>query len=587
MNINIDFDPKTKRFVVGVPFILADLARAFPSRRFDPKTKKWKMPLVAANVRHIKDRHMDADMTETARAAMQNFEAMTQAPKYQPFPRHIYKFPLAPFEHQGRMMDLSWGLAASAWFAEMGTGKTYAAISIACARWMAGEIDGVAIICPSTLRRTWLKELKKYATCEYDYRIHETKASWLKEFYASTPRPGRDALPILGISVEGLGVSEQLYDSACGFYVNRRVLTICDESSRIKNAQRLRTQRAIMLGGASVYRMILNGTPIALGIQDLWAQYEFLDPNILGTGDYWAFRTRYIQMGGYDDKQIIGYSHVDELMNLIRPYTIEVRKKDVLKDLPPKVPKTIEIEATPEQRKLFKYIATGKDKTGTMPLIKVDNVLERDLRLRQVVGGWLPKSVMNQKPTIIDGEEVYEWHTVLEPLKDNPKMNALFDWLDTYRQGYKFIIWSTFVHEIEFIANALKLQYGEHTVETYYGKTPMEDRARIEDRYCQDASMRYFIGNPTAAGLGLTLVSGENDVMVYYSGTSAFIDRAQSEDRAHRIGQKNSVIVADFVMDKSIDLVIQASIEAKMDLDKFVKDQLAKGVDIIKIISGD
>lgn len=567
-------------------FHLADVMREYPSRRFDPKTKRWLMPLVAANIRHYEaTKHKyDYQITDPAAVALHNFEILSAGPKHVPFPTHVYDFGgRPPFPHQRDMLDLAWGLSSWAWFAEMGTGKTFAAIHFACAKYKAGEIDRLAIICPSTLRRTWMKELKKYATVPYDFRIHQTKDPNYVPWCAEPDEPG--VLKILAVSVEGLGVSESLFESAKTFWGETRsgtpkVMAVCDESSRIKNHKALRTGRAIELGGLSAVRGILNGTPIALGLHDLWSQYEFLDPNILGCGDYWAFKNRYVEMGGYELKQIVGYTHVDELMNLVQPYTKVVSKKVL--DLPPKIPKERWVEPTPEQRQLFKLIIKGSTGDPNDPLIKVENTLERMLRLRQVVGGYLPRGHVTTK--MVDGLETEVIETVLEPLKDNPKMDDLFEMIKDNHLGNKFIIWSTFVHEIEFIRDQLAFHYGKESVECYYGKTPMDDRSRIEDRYCRDSTMRFFVGNPTAAGLGLTLISGENDVMVYYSGTSAFIDRAQSEDRAHRLGTINSVVVMDLLMEKSVDLVIAEATARKMDISEFVKERLSDGTSTIKFL---
>lgn len=577
-NFEVGYNPKNKRLLIKAPFYLVDVCRGFPSRRFDPKTKFWAVPLVRVNLVYLEEvqKKYTVLMTPEAIAAVKDAETLIAGPVKIPFPRHVYDFTKSekkyqPMEHQDRMLDDSWNLPASAWFAKMGTGKTFAQIHLACARWSAGQIEGMMIICPATLRLTWKKELAKYATVPYDFRIHETKASWYDDWLKD-----RDpsVFKILAVSVEGLGISEQSYNSACGFLYKRRVLTVVDESSRIKNPSALRTKRTIELGAASHYRQILNGTPIALGIHDLWAQYEFLDPNIIGAGDYWAFRTRYIVYGGYENKKIIGYQNVDELMDRLKPYTTEV-DKSVL-NLPPKIPKTRWIMATQEQKDLFKQILKG---VGPYPRIKVTNVLEKMLRLRQVVGGYRPE-------TVIDPETEME-KTILHPLKGkNPKMDDLFEFIEANYVGTKFIIWSTFVHEIEEIARWLAEKYSPESVECYYGKTEQEDRSRIEDRYCTDPTLRFFVGNPTAAGLGLTLISGEDDVMYYYSGTSAFIDRAQSEDRAHRIGQHRSVVIVDAVMEKTIDETIQASIAAKLDMETFVFSKLKEGMNEIDLLGG-
>lgn len=563
----VDYDPKTRRLKMNAPFFLADAMRNFPARRFDPKSKTWRMPLTRGNIEHLdRSKHIvEYALTEDAEKAIKDYEQLTSGPVYVPFPYHLYDFTksasgFSPMAHQRRMLDKVWNLEAAAWFAKMGTGKTFAAVHLACARFKAGLIDSVVIVCPSTLRSTWRKELAKYATVEYDFLIHDTKAKAYKDFCLDR-RTGR--LQILAVSVEGLGVSAGLYDSVCGFFIDREVFVINDESSRIKNPAALRTKRAINFRDHSKYRIILNGTPIAIGMEDLWSQYEFLDPNIIGSGDYWSFKTRYLTMGGYELKQIVGYQNIEELMTLIEPYTVEVGK-DVL-NLPPKIPKTRYVSATAEQKALLKLIRKGFNEDVNAPLIKVDNVLERVLRWRQVVGGWLPR----QDPLT---EE-----TVLEPLKSNPKMDSFFELIEDHFVGSKFIIWSPFVHEIEFIAERLAILYGPGAVRKYYGKTDKAERSAIEDAYCNDPNMRFFVANPQTAGLGLTLISGMNDVMIYYSGTNAYIDRAQSEDRAHRIGQNNSVVVVDMVMEKTIDEVIIASITEKMNVEEYIMTRLKQG----------
>jgi SNF2 family DNA or RNA helicase len=586
--IKIRFDPKTRRLVMTVPFYLADVAREFPSRRFEPKTKTWRLPLVKSNITHlesVKNRYA-FEFDAPALDAIADYQKLTAAPKKVPFPQHVYDFTKSetgyrPMDHQLTMLDTAWGLKASAWFAKMGTGKTFATIHLAMARWIAGEIDAVVIICPSTLRSVWRKEFVKFATRPYVFKSFEPKAAWYDDFCADKPK---DELQVLAVSVEGLGISAGLYDSVCKFFAsNKRIFVVCDESSRIKNPDAKRTERTIQLGQMGEYRLILNGTPIALGIHDLWSQFEFLDPNIIGMGDYWAFKTRYLVKGGYENKQIVGYQNVDELMGMLAPYTCVVGK-EVL-NLPPKVMTERFVEITPEQKRLLKIVAKGASADPNAPYIKTENVLEKVLRARQIVGGWLPKGKIEWKE--IEGQPVETITTELIPLDKNPKMDGLFELVEDNFDGSKFIIWSTFVHEIEAIRDLLIKKYGSESVECYYGGTAMEDRSRIEDRYCNDATLRFFIGHPTAAGLGLTLISGENDVMVYYSGTNAYIDRAQSEDRAHRIGQKNTVTIVDLIAEKTIDEVIVESIRGKMDVETYVTTKIRDGNSIVDLLVRD
>lgn len=585
--IKVTYDGKTKRLVMDVPFFLNDAIREFPSRRFDPKSKKWKVPLVKSNIEHMNSvRHKyQFKIDDEAQDAISRYQQISAAPVKQDFPRHVYDFHKAklkydPMLHQNAMLDMAWGLKCCAWFAKMGTGKTYATVHLACARFMGGQIDRHLVIAPATLAKTWEKEYAKYATCDVDLRIHATNAKWMPEFCDTAPN---GKFKVLIASVESLSVSPRAYDSVCAFMVGARVFTTVDESSRIKNPKAICTDKVIKLGSCSEYRSVLNGTPIALGIEDLWTQYEFLDPNIIGSGDYWAYKTRYLTMGGYENKKVIGYQNIDELMKLIAPYTIEVGK-EVL-NLPPKVYKKIYIEATKHQRDLFKLVVKGANSALDPSItIKVDNTLERALRLRQIVGGWLPRA--HPREVEVDGEITVEYTTIPEPLDVNPKLNALLDIIDNNLTGSKFIIWSSMVHEIKSIRDILIGKYGDDAVRCYFGEVSKDERSRIEDAYCNDPKMRFFVGNPAAAGLGLTLISGINDVMIYYSTTEAYIYRAQSEDRAHRIGQNNTVTIIDLVMEKSVDVIIQASIERKMGIEEYIIDQIRRGASVEDILMG-
>jgi SNF2 family DNA or RNA helicase len=566
--IKVTYDQKTKRLVMSSGFHMADVMREYPSRRFNPKDKTWRMPIVKANLTHfLETRHKyDYELDPLAIGAMMEHESLMAGPTYKLFPEvHLGVMNKTPMDHQWNMLNKGWNLNAYALFAAMGTGKTYTTIATALVRWKLGQIDRLAIICPATLRRTWEKEFKKHSSKDFvDFRYHDT-ADKSMPGWAMAPNK---QLKVLAISVEGLGISEKMYDAACAFFTGPKTMVVCDESSRIKNPDAKRTERSIALATCATYRVILNGTPIAKGIHDLWAQYEFLDPNIIGTGDYWAFKTRYLVMGGFENRQIVGYTKVEELMNLVTPYSLEVPKS--LLKLPPKVFKTLHVEASPEQRRLFDKILTG---IGTGH-ISVQNVLERMLRLQQVIGGFEPM-------TDIDTEI-----TTTKPLEKNPKMDALLDLLEDHREGSKFIIWARYIPEIEAIVAALRQKYGAAAVVSYYGATSAEDRTIAEDRYCNDPTCRFLVGNPSAAGLGLTFISGESDVMVYYSGTFAYIDRSQSEDRSHRIGQANTVTIVDFVMTKTLDEAIIAAIRDKKDMDQFVKDWINKGGDVTKLMKG-
>jgi SNF2 family DNA or RNA helicase len=572
--IQVGYEEKLRRLTFAAPFWASDVLRAFPSRRFDPKSKKWKCPLSRQNIGHLNDirGRYAFEFTPEALEAILNYEALLVPVTYKQFPRDWFdhRVTYQPYDHQWKMLDFGWNLDSYALIAAMGTGKTFVTINLAMARHATEGLRRLTIITLKNLANTWRKEFAKYADPDKYLirRIQSGKSAQLADWMAEDPQK----LHVLLVGVEGLGVSTKYYDTVCAFYLNRvgKHMTVVDESSKIANYKAIRTERTINFGHAqSDWRVFLNGTPINKQVGNLWPQYEFLDPNIIGSGDYWAFKTRYLVMGGYEAKKIVGYQFVEELLALVNPYTLSV-PKSVL-DLPPKVYKQIYVEATPEQRSLFKQIIKGK---GDNPAIKVSNVLERDLRLQQVIGG--------SQPILLDNGS-----TQTIPLDSNPKFDAMMDVIEEHVGESKFVIWSRFVPELEMIIYALRTKYGTKSVLSYYGAVSDVDRTAAEERYCNDPDARFFVGNPAAAGLGLTLVSGEEDVMIYYSGTFAYIDRMQSEDRSHRIGQKHTCLVIDLIMENTLDEAIAASIAEKTDLDQFFKRKIEEGKQIDDLLMGE
>lgn len=571
--IAVDYDQKRKRLLMSGGFHLLDIFRSFPSRRFDPKSKQWAMPLVKQNLVHWTEiRHKyEWDISAEAEAAVAALESLTAKPAYLPFP-HQYadRMKHPPLPHQWPMLDRGWNLQAYALFAAMGTGKTYATIATAMARFWDDKIRYLMIISPQTLHNTWAREFAKWAPAgTYDIKRAATNDPKMSDWLADGDRK----LKVILVSVEGLGISQGYYETVCGIVATRgeHMQCTCDESSRIKNPDAKRTERSIVLGNNCAYRTILNGTPIAKGIHDLWAQYQFLDPNIIGSGDYWAFKTRYVVLGGFENKQIIGYSRVDELMDLIGPHTLEVNKSVL--NLPPKTYKQRWVTPSVEQKRLIDKIIAGGVAEGA-PMIKVQNTLERMLRIQQVVGGFEP----------ITNPDTME--TTLVPLLENPKLKDLIEFVTDHQVGSKFIIWARFHHEIKLISETLRKILGASAVLTYYGETNDADRKVAEDRYCNDTTCRAIVGNPSAAGLGLTFIGGENDVMYYYSGTFAYIDRSQSEDRSHRIGQANSVPIVDPIMEGTLDETMMQAIAEKKSMDEFVKDKMAQGYTAAQLMRG-
>ena len=142
-------------------------------------------------------------------------------------------------------------------------------------------------------------------------------------------------------------------------------------------------------------------------------------------------------------------------------------------------------------------------------------------------------------------------------------MDSLLELLDEV-EG-KVIIWANYVHDVEKIVAKLCDEYGPETVVHYYGATPQPQRQKAIKQFQDPKSkVKYFVGNPQTAGYGITLT--EAGTVIYFSNGYDLEKRLQSEDRAHRIGQKKSVTYVDLIAPKTVDEKIVNALRNKIDI---------------------
>ena len=139
-------------------------------------------------------------------------------------------------------------------------------------------------------------------------------------------------------------------------------MIICDESQRIKTPGARQSKAMARLGTIARYRMILTGTPVSQGPLDFYSQYRFLDRNIFGTS-YYAFRARYALMGGYENRQVIGYQNLDDLVQKAHTVAFRCRKEDCL-DLPEQVDQVMYCELEKDARRVYDQRGVGAELSG-------------------------------------------------------------------------------------------------------------------------------------------------------------------------------------------------------------------------------
>jgi SNF2 family DNA or RNA helicase len=465
-----------------------------------------------------------------------------------------YEFKTKPFDHQRRAFDESWAAGYYALMMEMGTGKTKVAIDTMGALYEAGKINAALIVAPKGVYDNWVKgEIPLHLPD----RIPRTVTRWSPKTTKTYQEELReliygdaDGMKIFVMNVEAFSTRKGVGVAGTFLEKNPDSIIIVDESTTIKNKGAARTRNLINVGKLARFKRIMTGSPVTKSPMDLYSQCLFLSPKALGYNSYFAFQARYAivrrrQMGHKSFQEIVGYRRLDELNQKLDRFSNRVLKEDCL-DLPEKTYQKRYVELTDEQATLYmqmKKMALAQLDSGE--LATTQSVLTQIMRLQQICCGFLQPD---------DGE--------IEPVP-NHRLRELMDVVDEV-QG-KAIIWASYTYDIQRIASALRDRFGPEAVATYYGETPQDERQEIVNRFQnKEDPLRFFVGQPRTGGYGITLHAA--NTVIYFSNSYDLEIRLQSEDRAHRIGQKNAVTYIDLVSPNTIDEKIIKALRDKVDL---------------------
>lgn len=441
--------------------------------------------------------------------------------------------------------------------AALGTGKTKMALDISADKFMLDEIDGIAVICLNGLKPQWAHQaVPTHLSDAVPRKVHLWKPTTKIPADVQRQRLDERYMRIMVFNIEAFQrQGSKASNALSAFLRSGRILLILDESTRIKNYRAERTKELLRLAPLASHRMILTGTPVTKGLEDFFTQYQFLDPDIIGLSNFFAFRGRYCNVQRVPGRnvdpramRITGYRNQEELIRKIAPVSFMI-PESVL-GLPEKRYERIEVEMTPEQHELY-YMLQNQLVEDLMAR-RIESpifAMVRLLRLQQVLCGRYYEVVETEEELI---------RSVPRRLPNN-RPEVLANVLEQYdRQA---LIWVRFTADIDDIVERIG---GLGRLGIYEGSTPQHERDRQVKAF-QQGDIDYMILNTATGSTGVDGLQCAS-LSLYYSNSFSREARWQSEGRIYRMGQRHSTCFTDFVCPGTVDTKILRAYKETQDL---------------------
>ena len=414
-----------------------------------------------------------------------------------------------PFEHQKeaiiKLLENNKFILAD----DMGLGKTSAAIVAS----IEAKPNKTLVICPASLKQNWKREIENYTDkpiyiCEG--KKYEDSANYviinydiMKNFHSLK-------------SKEETIIQKSKFD-----------LVIIDESHYIKSPQASRTKLINDICKDIKKIWLLTGTPLTSRPIDYFNLLSLVDSPV--SRNWMAYVRRYcagyqFTVGMNKVWNVNGASNLDELRERTSPLLLRRLKENVL-DLPEKIitPVYLTLKSKEYENVMGEYFDWVKNNPKESKSLSVQ--FTKLMKVRQIIA-------------------------------DEKVKNTIELIQNTLEQERKVIVFSNFTGSLNkiyehFKKNAVKLD----------GSSTTKQRQDSVDKFQNEDKIKVFVGNIKAAGVGITLTSG--DVVIFNDLSFVPADHSQAEDRAYRIGQKNSVSVLYPIFENTIEGIIYDMLDRK------------------------
>ena len=547
-----------KEFEVKCPAFDNERIKAAPDRRWDKKSGAWKAPSTRAVAMYLAQNYADSEKTNEAQRKIKELKTIRMNTSL--FPAW-YKFNKPPMKHQLEALNQIWGNEEAALFMEMRTGKTFVAINWATALAMSGDVQGMIVVTLSTVTFDWEEQLNEHSPIPINQ--HTIKSGNKKRTQTWIDDKATEGFKVMVVGVEAFSQGNA-WEFVKKFAMTYKCMMIVDESSTIKNSTKIRSKRISDIGGICKYRGILTGTPITQGIEDLFGQFKFLNWSIIGIKSEFAYRARYCVMGGFEQRQVVGYRHIGEIMNNVKLYVYQISAKEANANLPDKIFELRLVEPNATQKRLFKELGDKNlmaTNIGDL-FLETETVLERMIRYQQIAGGHFPY-----------GNEDGGYDIVVIP-ETSPKLKAMMQDIEILPKDAKIIIWSVFRPEIDLIVEALTKKYGLDSCAQFHGGVDKDQRKINVRRFQEYKECRFFVANKSASK-GVELSAANTHL--FYSRSFSYEDNIQAEARTSSAQQKaESILYIDYRINLKIDKQIYKAYSTKKGMADYVTEAMGK-----------
>lgn len=518
---------------------LASLSTA----RWSTKEKVWRVPPDPTILRRVVDYFPEHSISPLLQSHLDNLMGRQQdiySSSSMDDPVASGKVQLMPFQNASVRVLESAGSFILAH--QMGLGKT----PIACQTLEYIGASKNIIVCPSSVKWSWVDHLKQWADIHNIFVLESSKVTTDVATVIYTHRDEKlekeikkgDITLVMGYEMMKKHLSTLLkfeYD-----------VIIFDEAHKLKNRKAQVTQAAMQMSSVCARRWLLTGTPVRNDYTDLYSLLAIVDPQRFTS--FWNFVNLYLEtasniFGGTD---IVGLKSEEDFNSMLSVYMYKLTKEEVLPELPEIIYNNTHLPLNKKQQKAYDqmeedfmlYVQEQAEETGSIePVITAPNTITKIIRLRQIC----------LMPEIIGG----------------PDDSAKLDWLEEQvenllEQGERLLIFSFFKGFIHYVASLLDhrgLSYGMIT-----GDVKSSERNKVEKKLTA-GEVDIVIGTGQSMGEGMNLQAATTAIFTDLDWVPAV--NKQAEERIHRGDIKKSPNVIRLIHPNTVEQDILSTLYRK------------------------